>query len=202
MGLTYVQGPDGKVRPRKGTANGYPHILIKDGTNENVARVDEDGLVVKSALDFSSHCGDLLVVSNIWDGIDDDAFVNLLIVPNANYNIDATFEINAEGEFYAYLCEGPTYTAPGNILPSYSTERCIPTSANASFYSCPTANITGSGTALYQELGGAGKKSPAHTDIAEWCFTSGSPYLLQVQNKSGAAMNIAVAMTLEEHICS
>jgi len=152
-----------------------------------------------------AHDQALFTMSQLNLAVADDAFVNYLIIPDADLFIHTAFDITAEGKAYLKLFEAPTTSANGVAVTISNNNRAtaVPTTT-VGIFKGPTKSADG--TLLYEGLvpGGTGNKTVGGSSSglvrggAEWVLAKGVKYLVTIENKGGSAKDIEMAMSFYE----
>ncbi len=147
-----------------------------------------------------THSGKMFVSGNRFVSVADNGYAYFWISIPAGYTAHTVYEIAATGKCYIDFYEGPTVSGGTAVTPANKNRA----SANTAHVSTKHGvTVSNAGTLIPQDgLIGSGDR---HTIIGgsagmanEFILDASTDYLIAVQNKSGGAADIAIAVAFYE----
>ena len=178
---------------------GKQSLIDADGDQANICEV-VGGIVTQEGIAHLVNIGRVFTASHLFTGVADDGYAYIRIKTHVNYHAFLSVSVESESKVYGYLYEDATFSGDGTILTAYNNDRSSVLTANTLLYYTPTVNTNGTlvRTAM---LGSAGKFTESGGSAASIYarkLKKGTEYLLAIQNKGGAAKDIAIRVRFFE----
>lgn len=164
---------------------------IKDGNYLGSINIDVDKIGQ----------GNFYTASKIFSAVANDGYALMRIKAGATKKPHVIANIMTTGKCYIKTYSGTTYTANGTEITPYNRNTTSSNVAEAKIYHTPTINVLG--TARAEELVGSGTNPASQVGAvssinSKTILANNGDILIQVQNKSGAAVDIGIVINFYE----
>lgn len=162
--------------------------------------LDDNGALITSPIvDYYLHQKKRFIASNMFLAVANNAYAMMTITTGAATDAHFSYDVMAGGQTAIQFFSGTTYTAVGTALTGFNRMRVSPIADTVNTYHTPTILAFGSQLSILLS-GAAGKFTASGGTLSSsaWHLAPSTSYLVRVQNLSGAAINIAIALNWTE----